>query len=630
MLTVENITKSYGDKYLFGQLHFTITERDRIGLIGMNGTGKSSLLKIIAGLDQADEGEVMFPHQYRIEYLAQEPQLDDHLTVLDEVYYGEATVMKVLRNYERVLQNLQTDASNEKVQQQLLAMQEKMDEHEAWEANTQAKTILTKLGITQFNQLIGELSGGQRKRVALAKALIQPAQLLILDEPTNHLDHEVIEWLEQYLSTYNGALVLVTHDRYFLNRVTNRIFELDHGQLYTYEGNYELFLEQKAEREATEARSEEKHRNLMRRELAWLQRGPRARGTKQKARIERIEELRNKRFMTDEHNVEIKVGAKRLGTQVIELTDIEHSFGSNKLIAQFNLLIKRGDRIGIIGANGLGKSTLLNIMANRLKPNAGVVEIGETVHIGYYTQNKEEMDESLRVIEYIKKVAQEIRTRDGQVITAEQMLEQFLFSRSEQWTHIHRLSGGEKRRLYLLQVLMTEPNVLFLDEPTNDLDTQTLTILEQYLEHFPGVVITVSHDRYFLDRVVDQLLIFTGGGQVEAYYGNYSEYEIYLKTEVPLENVRIDHGNTKVVEKKRKRMRLSYLDQQEWNTIENDITKLEEKKHMLQEQINEVGSDFEKAQQLYDEQQVIEKKLTEKMLRWEELSLLVEEIEKNK
>lgn len=627
MLTVENIAKSYGDKQLFDDINFTITERDRIGLIGVNGTGKSSLLKIIASIEQADAGEMMFPQQYRIEYLAQEPELNEQFTVLDEVYYGDAPVMKVMRNYERVLQDLQADSSNERTQQRLLNLQEQMDEHDAWEANTKAQSILTRLGITQFDQKVAELSGGQRKRVALARSLIQPANLLILDEPTNHLDHEVIEWLEQHLTTYAGALLLVTHDRYFLDRVTNRIFELDHGQIYEYDGNYEQFLEQKAERQVMEARSEERHQNLLRRELAWLQRGPRARSTKQKARIERIDELRKKRFMTNEQNVEIKVGAKRLGTQVIELKDISHSFGDKKVIDRFDLLIKRGDRIGMIGANGLGKSTLLNVMAQRLKPNSGSVDIGETVHIGYYTQNKEDMDESLRVIDFIKEVAQEITTKDGQVITAEQMLEQFLFSRHEQWGYIHRLSGGEKRRLYLLQVLMTEPNVLLLDEPTNDLDIQTLTILEQYLEHFPGVVVTVSHDRYFLDRVVDQLLIFTGDGQIDAYYGNYSEYADHIKTKTATEKSKVDQKPARKKERSQRQKRLSYKEQQEWNTIEDDITELEEQIEKLKLEIDEVGSDFEKAQELFEQQQITEQQLEEKMTRWEELSLLVEEIE---
>lgn len=631
MLTAENIAKAYGDKSLFAGINFTITDQDRIGLIGVNGTGKTSLLKIIAGIEPADEGEIRHPQQYRVEYLSQEPILNDELTVLDEIFAGEATVMQVMRDYERVLQRLQIDVENERVQNHLLAMQEKMDEHEAWEANTKAKTILTKLGITQFDQKIAQLSGGQRKRVALAKSLIQPAQLLILDEPTNHLDHEVIEWLEQYLATYNGALLLVTHDRYFLNRVTNRIFELDHGNIYTYDGNYELFLEQKAEREAIEARSEEKHRNLLRRELTWLKRGPRARSTKQKARIERIDDLREKRFATDSQNVEIKVGAKRLGTQVLELKNIAHSFGEKQLIDEFDLLIKRGDRIGLIGPNGSGKSTLLNIMANRLTPDNGIVEIGETVSIGYYTQNKEDMDESLRMIDYIKEVAQEIRTNTGEVITAEQMLEQFLFSRPAQWTYIHRLSGGEKRRLYLLKILMTEPNVLFLDEPTNDLDIQTLTILEQYLEHFPGVVITVSHDRYFLDRVVDQLLVFKKPGNITAYYGNYSEYAEHIQAEAVSEKQKHHKQDHEAKTKpKPKRKSMSYLDQQEWATIEDDITKLEEEIEEIQGKINEVGSDFEKAQELYEEQQTIEQQVEVKMKRWEELSLLIEELEENK
>src|SRR5699024_5232441 len=373
------------------------------------------------------------------------------------------------------------------------------------------------LGITDFNRKVAELSGGQKKRVAIAKALIQPADLLILDEPTNHLDNETIEWLETYLTTYQGALLLVTHDRYFLNRVTNRIFELDKGNLYHYEGNYELFLEKKAEREELERKSEQKHFNTLRNELAWLKRGARARSTKQKARIKRIDENKNKTLNNKEQHVKFQAGSERLGKKVIELKNISKTFGDKNLIKDFSHLFSSGDRMGIVGPNGCGKTTLLNIMANRIAPDEGEVDVGETVKIGYYTQSDEELDGSLRIIDYIKETAEVITTKDGHVITAEKMLERFLVSRRQQWTYIRSLSGGEKRRLYLLKVLMTEPNVLFLDEPTNDLDTQTLGVLEDYLEHFPGVVITVSHDRYFLDRVVDRLIVFSGEGNIQLF-----------------------------------------------------------------------------------------------------------------
>lgn len=627
MLTIEGLSKSYGDKVLFRDISCTIAENERIGVIGVNGTGKSSFLKIIAGVDSPEKGSIDHPKDYQVEYLAQEAVLDPDRTVMEQIYYGEATVMKVMRSYEEALLQLQKDPENVELQNRLMTMQQKMDEVDAWEANTKAKTILTKLGITAFDKKISELSGGQKKRVAIAKALIQPADLLILDEPTNHLDNETVEWLEKYLQTYKGSLLLVTHDRYFLDRVTTKIFELDNGNLYIYEGNYQVYLEKKAEREELEISSELKHRNTLRRELAWLKRGARARTTKQKARIERIGEMKEKTFDTKKEHLEFQVGSTRLGKQVLELKHISKSFADRKLIDDFSHLVVPGDRIGIIGPNGSGKSTLLNIMAKRIAADQGEIVTGETVKIGYYTQGDEELDGELRIIDYIKEVAEVIHTIDGQVITAEQMLERFLFSRYQQYTYIRKLSGGEKRRLYLLKVLMTEPNVLFLDEPTNDLDTQTLSILEEYLEHFPGVVITVSHDRYFLDRVVDQLFVFKGNGKIDLFFGNYSEF---------LEKQSLEKEAVTKVEKmkeetrpKKQRKRLSYKDQKEWEQIEDQITELEEKIEAISNEIIEAGSDAGKASELYREQQSLEAKLEERMERWEELSILVEEIENN-
>jgi len=626
MLKVEKLYKSYGDKVLFEDISCTITEQDRIGLIGVNGTGKSTFLKIIAGVESAEFGTIHHAKDYRIEYLKQEPDLDMDLTVIEQIYYGDSDIMKVMREYEQALLDMQLNASSEKAQTRLMNMQQKMDEYEAWNANTAAKTILSKLGITDFNRKIAELSGGQKKRVAIAKALIQPADLLILDEPTNHLDNETIEWLETYLATYQGALLLVTHDRYFLNRVTNRIFELDKGNLYHYEGNYELFLEKKAEREELEQKSEQKHYNTLRNELAWLKRGARARSTKQKARIERIDEMKNKTFHTKEQQVEFQAGSTRLGKKVIEIKNVSKTFGDKKLIEDFSHLFLPGDRLGIVGPNGSGKTTFLNIMAKRVDPDEGEVDIGETVKIGYYTQSDEELDGSLRIIDYIKETAEVITTRDGNVITAEQMLERFLFSRRQQWTYIRRLSGGEKRRLYLLKVLMTEPNVLFLDEPTNDLDTQTLGVLEDYLEHFPGVVITVSHDRYFLDRVVDRLIVFSGEGNIQLFYGNYSEY-ISKNQQTTEKKQKIEKQDKKEKPKSTTRKKLSYHDKKEWDVIEDEIMELEESIEDIKERIAEAGSDIEKVQDLYVKQQELEEELNEKMERWEELSLLVEEIE---
>jgi ATP-binding cassette subfamily F protein uup len=630
MLHVEQLYKSFGDKVLFNHISFTIKPSERIGLIGVNGTGKSTLLRTIAKVESIEEGDIKHPKDYSIEYLAQEPDLDPALTVLEQIYYGETKQMKLLRTYEQALLKLQDTPEDESLQNQLMQLQQQMDEADAWEANAQAKTILTKLGITQFNERVATLSGGQKKRVALAKALIQPADLLILDEPTNHLDHGTIEWLEKHLQTYSGALLLVTHDRYFLNRVTNRIYELDKGNLYIYDGNYEVFLEKKAEREENERTREIKHHNTLRRELAWLQRGARARSTKQKARVERVEDMKEKKFDTTKEEVNLAIGTVRLGKKVIELENISKSFAGMHILKDFSEQITRGDRVGIIGANGSGKTTLLNMMAGRVTPDEGKIEVGETVKIGYYTQGDEELDGDQRVIDYIKETAEVIHAADGSIITAEQMGERFLFSRKDQYTYIRRLSGGEKRRLYLLRILMTEPNVLFLDEPTNDLDTETLSVLEEYLIHFPGVVITVSHDRYFLDRVTTRLIVFTGNGKIERFLGTYSEY---LDTIEQLEELEIketkQNKEDPVANQSKKPKKLTYQEQMEWESIEDDIMALEEKVTALNTEIREAGSDSEKVQSLYQELEEIQEKLDVKMERWETLSLIVEAFEKN-
>ncbi|ALX48995.1 ABC-F family ATP-binding cassette domain-containing protein [Lentibacillus amyloliquefaciens] len=622
MLTVENLYKSYGDKTLLNNISCIIKPNARIGLIGVNGTGKSTFLKVLAGIDTAEKGTIDHPKHYKIEYLAQEPDLEDDLTVIEQIYYGEAVIMKVMREYEQVLLDLQRNPENEKNQERLLVKQQQMDEVEAWEANTAAKTVLTKLGVTDYHKRVAELSGGQRKRVAIAKALIQPADLLILDEPTNHLDNETVDWLENYLASYKGALLLVTHDRYFLNRVTNQIYELDKGNLYIYEGNYEVFLEKKAEREALEKSYEEKHQNTLRRELAWLKRGPKARGTKQKARVERAEEMKKQTFDTTSRDVSFEAGSTRLGNKVLELEGVEKGYEAGTLISNFDFMVVPGDRLGIVGPNGTGKTTLLNIMAGRIHPDKGEVEIGQTVKIGYYTQNDEEFDGDKRIIEYIRETAEVVHTKKGEVITAEQMLERFLFSRRQQWNYIRKLSGGERRRLYVLKVLMQEPNVLLLDEPTNDLDTQTLGVLEDYLDQFPGVVITVSHDRYFLDRVVDHMLVFKEDAPIEHFYGNYSE----LLEREKQQDKQTPKSDKKTQKKPAPKKKMSYHDKIEWETIEDDITELETKLEELQEQIAGAGSDAGKVQDLYNEQQEVEEKLEAKMERWEELSLIAQEL----
>ncbi|WNB91687.1 ABC-F family ATP-binding cassette domain-containing protein [Bacillus sp. NEB1478] len=632
ILQAENLYKTYGEKTLFDEISFTIGEKQRIGLIGPNGTGKSSLLKAIAGFEPAEKGTISHANQFHIEYVAQEPVLDEELSVLEQIYYGDSLIMRTMRDYEQALLDLEADSANEKKLQRLMNCQQKMDETEAWEANTVAKTVLTKLGLRDFSRQVKHLSGGQKKRVAIAKALIQPADLLILDEPTNHLDNDTVEWLEAFLAGYKGSLLMVTHDRYFLNRVTNHIFEMDAGKLYVYEGNYETYLEKKAEREELAMQTEDKRQNTLRRELAWLRRGAKARTTKQKARIQRVEKLQDETGPAAKGSVEFAIGSQRLGKKVIEVEGLSKSLDGKLLLGGLDYLIVPGERLGIIGPNGSGKTTLLNMLAGRVKPDSGSIEIGETVKIGYYTQDHEELDGNLRMIDYVKETAQVISTVDGQSITAEQMLERFLFPRYMQYTYIRKLSGGEKRRLYLLKVLMEEPNVLFLDEPTNDLDIQTLSILEEYLEHFPGVVLTVSHDRYFLDRVVDHLLAFEGEGKVVRFQGSYSDYmdekkerdELTAAAEKKEEQEAADSAAASP--RKEKRKKLSYKEQQEWETIEERIMKLEEKKEQLEAEIAAAGSDFGRISELFAEQKKIEGELESAMERWEELSLLVEEL----
>lgn len=640
ILSVENLSKSYGEKRLFENISFHIAEQQRIGLIGVNGTGKSSLLKIIAGLDTPDSGKIIHANRFVVEYLPQNPSFDEDSNVLDQVFYGDSPLIQLLRDYEMALADLQASPNDEKKQARVLALQGRMDAADAWESNTQAKMILTQLGIHDFSQPIRELSGGQRKRVAMARALIQPADLLILDEPTNHIDNETVEWLEEYLSRYKGALLLVTHDRYFLDRVTNRTFELDGGQLYSYEGNYATFLEKKAEREENEAAAESKRQNLLRRELAWLRRGAKARTTKQKARVQRAEELRDRVVEGPAAKMDMALGASRLGKKVIEIEHISKAYGERKLVDDFSYIVLPKDRLGIIGPNGSGKSTLLNMLAGRIEPDSGKIEVGQTVKIAYYTQNNVEMDEKLRAIEYVKEAAEVIHTSDGQTITASQMMERFLFSPHMQWTPISRLSGGERRRLYLLRTLMGEPNVLFLDEPTNDLDIQTLSILEDYLEQFPGAVITVSHDRYFLDRTVEHLMAFEGQGQIRHFYGNYSEYLDTRREEIEASGLSTAGSTAEgepakseksVANRGNNRTRkLSYKDQKEWDEIEDKIASLEERSQKLKQEIALSGSDYGKVEKLYAEEQQVAAELEAAVERWAELSALIEELEQGK
>ncbi len=647
IIRTEQLSKSYGEKVLFDRITFSISDKQRIGLIGVNGTGKSTLLHILAGLEAADAGEVFTAKQMRVEYLPQNPSFESGGTVLEQVFYGDTPLMRALREYEGALSALAQDPGSEKLQKQLFQAQLAMDATDAWGAETEAKTVLSRLGIHDVTRQVNQLSGGQRKRVAMARALIRPAELLIMDEPTNHLDNDTIEWLEGVLLRFPGALLLVTHDRYFLDRVTNRIFELDKGKLYAYEGNYAVFLEKKAEREEQEAASENKRQNLLRRELAWLRRGAKARTTKQKARIDRAETLRDQHVDGPREQLDMSLGASRLGKKVFELNQVSRNAQGRPLLKDFSYLVQPAARIGVIGPNGSGKSTLLHMLAGLLEPESGSIEIGQTVKVGYYTQESIDMNLKLRAIDYVKEGAEVIRTTDGESISASQMLERFLFPPHQQWTTIDRLSGGERRRLYLLRILMSEPNVLLLDEPTNDLDIQTLTILEEYLEQFPGTVISVSHDRYFLDRTADVLLCFEGEGVVRPFFGNYSDY-----LEERQEQLQAERNQTQLVNSLKKSektnsseanstnsesataaqslRKLSFKDQKEWDGIEQHIAELEQRLEKVKGQITEAGSNYDAVRDLFEEEQKLGGLLEQTMERWGILAEMVEQIERNR
>ncbi|MBP2635712.1 MAG: ettA [Firmicutes bacterium] len=630
LLSIENLTKTYGEKVLFKDVTFGIEEGNKIGLIGVNGTGKSTFLKVIAGVDTADSGKITTGNSVQVEYLPQNPDFDAEATVLEQVFKGHSPVMQVLKEYEQVLAQVEQQLENEAYQKRLIQLSQQMDALNAWQLESEAKTVLTKLGIYDFSAIVSTLSGGQRKRIALASALINPADLLILDEPTNHIDNNTVAWLEQYLVKRKGALLMITHDRYFLDRVTNRIIELDRGNLYTYSGNYSKFLEVKADREEQQEASERKRQNILRNELAWIRRGAQARSTKQKARIERFEELSAQTPEAAGSQIEINVGASRLGRKIIELSHIDKEYEGKTLIEDFNYIVLKNDRVGIIGPNGSGKSTLLNLIAGRLAADCGLVDIGQTVKIGYFSQESTEMNQDLRVIEYIKEEAHFLPTADGGTISAGQLLERFLFPPSQQWTPISKLSGGEKRRLFLLRILMSAPNVLLLDEPTNDLDVQTLSILEDYLEDFPGVVVVVSHDRYFLDRLVEKLFVFEGQGKITQYPGNYSDYQEKAAIQ---DGETTDKGKNTVEKKitvsdkpKERPRKLSFNEQREYEGIEEVIAGVEFELSQVTAAINTAGSDFELLQQLTAKQQELTTRLDELLDRWTYLNELVAEL----
>lgn len=588
------MSKSYVDKVLFNNVTFGINERDKIGVIGINGTGKSTLLQIISGIIEENAGTVTRGNNIKITYLPQNPVFDEKRTILENV--------------------LESVGLGE----------------EYWKLEGEAKSMLNKLGIPDYSGDISVLSGGQKKRVALVRALIHPADILALDEPTNHLDNNMAEWLEGYLNQYKGALIMVTHDRYFLDKVTNKIIEIDKGNIYSYDGNYSKFLEKKAEREEMERATERKNKSLYRMDLEWMMRGPRARSTKQKAHIQRFEELRDREKIVETADVEMDSLSQRLGKKTLEAHNISKSYDNKVLFNDFSYIFLKNDRIGIVGGNGCGKSTLLKILNGIVEPDTGEIQIGQTVKMGYFSQENESMDESLRVIDYIKEVGEYIETNDGSV-SASKMLERFLFTGAMQYSYIHKLSGGEKRRLYLLRILMEAPNILILDEPTNDLDIQTLSILEDYLDSFNGIVITVSHDRYFLDRVVQRIFAFEENSVIRQYEGGFTDYKIASdrldsQQETKIEpKKRKEKGN--IDKRKNQKLKFSYNEQREYETIDDEIEKLEDTLAQLEEEIHLSASNYVKLNELMEKKEQLEEELEKKMDRWVYLNDLAAQIE---
>ncbi|MGD1858942.1 MAG: ABC-F family ATP-binding cassette domain-containing protein [Leptolyngbyaceae cyanobacterium] len=604
LLTLKSVKKDFGIKEILREASFSLETGDKVGLIGTNGSGKSTLLKMIAGIEPIDGGEIWRNGGAKIVYLPQQPDIEGDRTVLEQVFADAGEQMALIREYEDISHRMEQGAGDlDALMAKLSRVTEKIEAAGAWDLETSAKVVLTKLGINNFEARVGDLSGGYRKRVAIAAALLSSPDALLMDEPTNHLDAESVEWLQSYLNGFRGALLLITHDRYFLDRVTNRILEVDRGDLYGYAGNYSYFLEKKAESEAAAVSTRKKHAGVLRRELAWLQRGPKARSTKQKARIQRIDDMQEREFKESLGKVDITTAGRRIGKKVVELTAVTKGYGDRQLIHDFTYIFNPRDRVGIIGPNGVGKSTLMNLITGREQPDNGAIEIGDTVHFGYFDQHSEDVvkNPNQRVIEYLKETAELVKTVDGSVITASQMLERFLFPPDQQYAPIHKLSGGERRRLFLLQVLMQAPNVLILDEPTNDLDVQTLAVLEEYLEEFNGCVIVVSHDRYFLDRTVQTIFAFEGNGRIRQYPGNYSVYLDHRQAEeaeksavsAPKSNKTASNGVATATASQKdfrkadssKSKKLSFKEKREYEQLELQIPELEAEKAALEQQL---------------------------------------------
>ncbi|CAI2680433.1 ABC-F family ATP-binding cassette domain-containing protein [Apilactobacillus kunkeei] len=631
-LRAEALTKTYGEKTLFKDLDFIINEQDRIGLIGTNGSGKSSLLNVLSQEDIDSTGEIITSKTYTIGYLKQQPKLDESLTILEAVFAGSQDIFNTIRRYEQTLQNYSNHPDDPKAERQYLDAEAKMNEEDAWNAENDVKTILTQLKIDDVNQVVSTLSGGQKRRVGLAQVLIQSPDLLILDEPTNHLDFDSIEWLQEYLAKYKGALLFVTHDRYFLDQIANKIWELSFGSLYEYTGNYRDYLEQKAERVDLEVAAEHKKQKLYKQELAWMKKGAKARTTKQQARINRFNDLKeNVGNLQTEEDIDINLGQQRLGKKVIEIKDANLTLNNKTILKNFSDLVQRNERIGISGENGAGKSSLLNVITGNLSLDSGTIEIGETVKMAYYTQQTEPIPEDKRVINYLTDVGEHVTDNTGNKISVTDLLEQFLFPKFMHGTLIRKLSGGEKRRLYLLKLLMQQPNVLLLDEPTNDLDISTLTVLEDYISHFSGTVITVSHDRYFLDKVANRLLIFNGDGDIESHVGLFTDYlkQAAKQNKTEKKQAHVEYAAKKKeeqqpAEEKTTKKKLTYAEQMEYDQLEKDIDDLDQQISQFKEEMTHLGNDYDKLAETQLKIDDLNKQSDEKISRWEYLSEYVE------
>jgi ATP-binding cassette subfamily F protein uup len=640
LFTLRSLRKDFGIKEILRDASFSLDEGDKVGLIGTNGSGKSTLLKMIAQLEPIDSGELWVNSGAKIVYLPQQPDLDENRTVLEQVFADSGEQMRLVRQYEELSDKLaHCHGDADILLAQLSSVSQQIEVAGAWELEINAKVILSKLGLEDLEARIGDLSGGYRKRIAIATALLSEPDVLLMDEPTNHLDALSVEWMQSYLKRYRGAVLLITHDRYFLDQVTNRILEIDRGDLYAYSGNYAYYLEKKAEAEESAASSQRKHAGVLRRELEWLKRGPKARSTKQKARIDRIRDMQNQEFKQAQGKVDISTAGRRIGKKVIELTNICKSYGDRPLIQNFTYLFNPEDRVGIIGPNGSGKTTLMEMITGRISPDSGTVEIGSTIHIGYFDQHSDDvtLNPNQRVIDYLKSVAELVKTADGSIITASQMLERFLFPGNQQYAPIHKLSGGEKRRLFLLRVLMSAPNVLILDEPTNDLDVQTLAVLEEYLEDFNGCVIVVSHDRYFLDRTVDTIFAFEPNGFLRQYPGNYSVYLDYKQEEMENREQRTGERKQKTEDKRQKLeetknsktktkdsnkpTKLTFKEKREYETLEIQIPQLETEKENIEKVLyTKPPTDFTELQRLTEQLAELSQTIDAATERWLELA----------